>query len=192
MNSRYLFLSLTLITSLIFSGCGPTGTVVVVYGGYKVATDERTLGTMVDDSVICTTIKIKMISNEIVKARHIDVDVLNGIVYLTGIVKTSEQKKKATTIAKDVKGVKQVKNQLMIGQINIAQIVNDTLLTTKIRLYLLKDMDILSTNIDVDTHNNIIILTGILSLKKEKEKTLSIVQEVVGDRQIIDNLIVGS
>ncbi|MCK5350091.1 MAG: hypothetical protein KAJ25_11910, partial [Desulfobacula sp.] len=63
MNFRYLFLSLALITSLIVGGCGATGAAVVggavVYGGYKGATDERSLGTMVDDSVISATVKIK-------------------------------------------------------------------------------------------------------------------------------------
>jgi len=196
MNFRYLFLSLVLITSLIFSGCGATGATVVggvvVYGGYKGATDERSLGTMVDDSVISATVKIKMISDNSVKARQIDVDVLNGVVYLIGLVGSSSQKKMATDIAKGIKGVRRVENQLVIGKTNVNQISNDIILTSKIRIQLLKDMDIRSTNIDVDTYNNIITLTGIVKSKKEKKKTLVIVQKVGGDRKIVDNLAVGN
>jgi len=196
MNFRYLFLSLALITSLIFSGCGATGATVVggvvVYGGYKGATDERSLGTMVDDSVISATVKIKMISDNSVKARQIDVDVLNGVVYLIGLVGSSSQKKMATDIAKGIKGVRRVENQLVIGKTNVNQISNDIILTSKIRIQLLKDMDIRSTNIDVDTYNNIITLTGIVKSKKEKKKTLVIVQKVGGDRKIVDNLAVGN
>ena len=196
MNFRYLFLSLALITSLIFSGCGATGAAVVggvvVYGGYKGATDERSLGTMVDDSVISATVKIKMISDNSVKARQIDVDVLNGVVYLIGLVGSSSQKKMATDIAKGIKGVRRVENQLVIGKTNVNQISNDIILTSKIRIQLLKDMDIRSTNIDVDTYNNIITLTGIVKSKKEKKKTLVIVQKVGGDRKIVDNLAVGN
>lgn len=196
MNFRYLFLSLALITSLIFSGCGATGAAVVggvvVYGGYKGATDERSLGTMVDDSVISATVKIKMISDNSVKARQIDVDVLNGVVYLIGLVGSSSQKKMATDIAKGIKGVRRVENQLVIGKTDVNQISNDIILTSKIRIQLLKDMDIRSTNIDVDTYNNIITLTGIVKSKKEKKKTLVIVQKVGGDRKIVDNLAVGN
>ena len=196
MNFRYLFLSLALITSLIFSGCGATGAAVVggvvVYGGYKGATDERSLGTMVDDSVISATVKIKMISDNSVKARQIDVDVLNGVVYLIGLVGSSSQKKMATDIAKQIKSVRRVENQLVIGKTDVNQISNDIILTSKIRIQLLKDMDIRSTNIDVDTYNNIITLTGIVKSKKEKKKTLVIVQKVGGDRKIVDNLAVGN
>ncbi|MBW2654465.1 MAG: BON domain-containing protein [Deltaproteobacteria bacterium] len=196
MNFRYLFLSLALITSLISGGCGPTGATVVggaiVYGGYKGVTDERSLGTMVDDSVISATVKIKLITDKFVKARYIDVDVLNRVVYLTGVVGSSSQKKMATDITKKIKGVKQVENQLLIGKTTINQISNDIILTSKIRLYLLKDLDIRSTNIDVDTHNDIITLTGIVKSKKEKKKIMVIVQKVAGDRKIIDNLAVGN
>ncbi|WP_299979840.1 BON domain-containing protein [Desulfobacula sp.] len=193
MNFRYLFLSLALITSLIFGGCGAT--VVggaVVYGGYKGATDERSLGTIVDDLVISATVKIKMISDKFVKARQIDVDVLNGVVYLIGVVDSSTQKKMATDIAKGIKGVRQVENQLVIGKTDVNQISSDIILTGKIRIQLLKDLDIRSTNIDVDTNNNVITLTGIVKSKKEKKKALVIVQKAAGDRKIVDNLSVGN
>ncbi|MBC2704049.1 BON domain-containing protein [Desulfobacula sp.] len=196
MNSRYLFLSLALITSLIFSGCGATGAAVVggavVYGGYKGATDERSLGTMVDDSIISATVKIKMISDNSVKARQIDVDVLNGVVYLIGLVGSSSQKKMATDIAKGIKGVRRVENQLVIGKTDVNQISKDIILTSKIRIQLLKDMDIRSTNIDVDTYNNIITLTGIVKSNEKKKKAMIIVQKVGGDRKIVDNLVVGN
>ncbi|MBU8910636.1 MAG: BON domain-containing protein [Desulfobacterales bacterium] len=196
MNSRYLFLSLALITSLIFGGCGATGATVVggavVYGGYKGATDERSLGTMVDDSVVSITVKIKMIADNVVKARHIDVDVLKGVVYLIGTIESLPQKKMATDIAKGIKGVRRVENQLLIGKTDVNQISNDIILTSKIRIQLLTDMDIRSTNIDVDTNNNIITLTGIVNSKEEKNKTMVIVQKVAGDRKIVDNMAVGS
>ncbi|MCK5695106.1 MAG: BON domain-containing protein [Desulfobacula sp.] len=186
MNFRYLFLSLALITSLIFSGCGATGAAVVggavVYGGYKGATDERSLGTMVDDSIISATVKIKMISDNSVKARQIDVDVLNGVVYLIGVVESSYQRRMAADIARGVEGVRRIENQLLVGETTFGQILDDTILTSKIRTELLKDPDIRSTNIDVDTNNNIITVTGIVKSQKKKERTLYIVRKVGGNR----------
>ncbi|MCD4722481.1 MAG: BON domain-containing protein [Desulfobacula sp.] len=192
MDCRYLLLSFALIISLIFAGCGAAVIGGAAYGGHKGATDERSIGTMMDDSIISTTVKTKMIGDEFVKARHIDVDVLNGVVYLIGVVESLSQKRMAADIARGVEGVRRVENQLLIGKTSVGQVLNDTILTSKIRTELLKDPDIRSTNIDVDTINNIITLTGIVKSQKEKDSALSIVQKVGGNRQIIDNLTIGN
>ena len=192
MNFRYLLLSFALIVSLIFAGCGAAVVGGAAYGGYKGATDKRTIGTMVDDSVISTTVKSKMIADEFVKARHIDVDVLNGVVFLIGVVESSSQKRMAADIARGVEGVRRVENQLIIGKTTIGQVLNDTILTSKIRTELIKDPDIRSTNIDVDTNNNVVTLTGMVQSQKEKNKVLYLVQKVAGNRQIIDNLSAGN
>ena len=192
MNSRYLLFSFALIIALTLTGCGAAVVGGAAYGGHKGATDERSIGTMMDDSVISTTIKTKMITDEFVKARHIDVDVLNGVVYLIGVVESSYQRRMAADIARGVEGVRRVENQLLVGKTTLGQVLDDTVLTSKIRTELLKDPDIRSTNIDVDTNNNIITLTGIVKSQKEKEKTLYIVQKVAGNRQVVDNLTVGN
>ncbi|MCD4676390.1 MAG: BON domain-containing protein [Desulfobacula sp.] len=192
MNPRYLLLSLVLITSLVIAGCGAAVVGGAAYGGYKGATDKRSVGTMVDDSVISTTVKTRMIADAFVKARHIDVDVLNGVVYLIGVVESSSQKRMAADIARGVEGVRSVRNQLLVGKTSAGQALNDTILTSKIKTQLLKDPDIRSTNVDVDTNNNVVTLTGILKSQKEKNKVLYIVQKITGNRQIVDNLSVGN
>ena len=100
MASRCFIMSILSALCLILSGCGAAVVGGAAYGGYKGATDERSIGTMVDDSVISTTVKSKMIADEFVKARYIDVDVLNGVVYLIGVVESSSQKRMAADIAR--------------------------------------------------------------------------------------------
>ncbi len=196
MNPRYLLLSFvisaSLITWLTFAGCGAVVVGGAAYGGYKGATDQRSINTMLDDSLISSTIKTKMISDEFVKARHIDVDVLNGVVFLIGVVESSSQRRMAADIARGVEGVRRVENQLLIGKTNTEQVLNDTILTSKIRTELIKEPDIRSTNIDIDTYNNIVTLTGIVSSQSEKDRVLYTVQKVSGNRQVVDNLIVGN
>ena len=133
MNFRYLFLSFVLVSSLIFGGCGAAVIGGATYGGYKGAVDKRTIGTIVDDSVISTTVKSKMIADEFVKARHIDVDVLNGVVFLIGVVESESQKRMAADIARGVDGVRLVENQLLVGKTSAGQALNDTILTSKIK-----------------------------------------------------------
>ena len=70
MNYRYLILSSVLIMGFLFVGCVPAVVGGSAYGGYKASTDKRSLGTMMDDSIISTKIKTKMIRDEFVKARN--------------------------------------------------------------------------------------------------------------------------
>ena len=192
MNIRNFLLFLVLTMCLIFIGCGAAVVGGAAYGGYKGATDERSIGSMMDDSILSTKVKSKMIGDEFVKARYIDVDVLNGVVYLIGVVKSASQKRMAADLARSVEGVRHVENQLVVGKTTIGQSLNDTMLTSKIRAKLLQDPDIRSTNIDIDTNNNIVTLTGIVSTHNEKNRVLYVVQQVTGNRQIIDNLSVGN
>jgi hyperosmotically inducible protein len=99
----------------MLSECGAAVIGGAAYGGYKVAEDERSIGTMVDDSVILTTVKSKMIADEFVKARHINVDVSHGVVYLTGTVDNASQKRMAADITRSVEGVKRVENKLIVS-----------------------------------------------------------------------------
>lgn len=188
-NHCFTLLS-ALVMMILFSGCGAAIVGGAGYSGYKGATDERSIGTMMDDSVIATTVKTKMIGDEFVKARHIDVDVLNGVVYLIGVVESDSQKRMAGDIARGVDGVRHVENQLLVGKTTAGQILNDTILSSKIRTELIKHPDIRSTNIDVDTYNNVVTLTGMVSSVTEKRKVLMVVRKVAGNRQVVDNLSV--
>ncbi|WP_300460861.1 BON domain-containing protein [Desulfobacula sp.] len=192
MNTRYLLFPFAVATLLMLTGCGAAVVGGAAYGGYKGATDKRSIGTMVDDSVISTTVKSKMIADEFIKARHIDVDVLNGVVYLIGVVDSSFQRRMAADIARGVEGVRRVENQLVIGETSAGKLFDDTFLTSKIKTELLKTPDIRSTNIDVDTNNNVVTLTGIVKSQMEKDKILNIVRRVSGDRKIVDNLTLGN
>jgi len=192
MNSRILYLFCILIMCISLAGCGAVVVGGAAYGGYKGATDKRSIGSMLDDSVISTKVKAKMVSDEFVKARHIDVDVLNGVVYLIGVVESLSQKRMASDIARGTEGVVKIENQLIVGKSTIGQDLNDTILTSKIKVKLLQTSDIRSTNIDVDTNNNIVTLTGIVSTQREKDKVLNIVQNIAGNKRINNNLKVGN
>jgi len=108
----------------IFSGCGWVMVGGGVYEGYKVATDPRTVGTQIDDATITTKIKLKLLEDPITKARKIDVDTVNGVVTLTGLVESKEEVERAVEIAKSVSGVRKVINNLKVGGRGIETYLN--------------------------------------------------------------------
>ncbi|WP_051172894.1 BON domain-containing protein [Thermodesulfobacterium hveragerdense] len=99
---------------LNLGGCGWVLVGGGVAAGYKVATDPRSVGIQIDDAKITAKIKMKLIEDKDLKAFSIDVDTVNGVVTLTGVVENEYQKSKAVAIAKSVPGVKTIINNLQI------------------------------------------------------------------------------
>lgn len=178
------------VLALFFSGCATSPVLIAGAGsqGYKVANDQRSFGTIIDDSIISTKITSRLISDDFVKSGNIDVDVLNGVVYLIGVAKSDSQKRMAADIARGVEGVLKVVNQLIVGKITPGEILDDTILSSKIKTELIKTEGVSSTNIDVDTTKGIVTLTGHVSSFQEKNKILYVVEKMIGNRPLVDNL----
>jgi len=177
-----------LFLALVTSSCAPAVIGAGAVGAYKTGTDERTMGTMVDDSTISSSVKIDLISASDVKARHIDVDVINGVVTLTGLVESASEIKRAEEIALEVKGVKGVSNFLVVGSKSIGQAIDDKFIVGAINKNLIVEPSMKSMNIDVDSNNGVVTLTGIASSIELKSRALEIAQKTSGVVQVIDNL----
>ena len=68
----------------------------------------------VSDDLIVDQVRIKLSGDAEVKGGALVVDSKQGVVTISGAVETQRQKDKATKLAKKVKGVKQVVNNLTI------------------------------------------------------------------------------
>jgi hyperosmotically inducible protein len=74
----------------------------------------RSVGEKMDDAGITMAVKTKLLDDPDVKGLKIDVDTRDGIVYLTGTVRTEMERSKAVQLAKDTKGVRDVQPNLDI------------------------------------------------------------------------------
>jgi osmotically-inducible protein OsmY len=68
----------------------------------------------IDDSVITTKVKALLADDDLLKAFQIGVETYKGIVQLSGFVESQSSINKAGQIARRVKGVKSVKNNLIV------------------------------------------------------------------------------
>jgi hyperosmotically inducible protein len=93
--------AMTALTLLAVSGCAVTR-------------GQETVGAYVDDTTITTRVKARFIENKDVDASAISVETLNGTVMLSGFAKTTMEKTSAERIAREVNGVKAVKNEIAI------------------------------------------------------------------------------
>jgi hyperosmotically inducible periplasmic protein len=88
--------------------------ITIVTTGCAVVRDQQTVGAYVDDAAITTAVKAKFVEDKSVDAGAIKVETLNGTVNLSGFAKSSTEKNQAEYIARNVKGVKEVRNTLAV------------------------------------------------------------------------------
>ena len=69
---------------------------------------QRSVGEVIDDSVITAKIKASYAADAQVSALAIDVDTAHGVVTLTGVVGSELERQRAIQLAQSTDGVKQV------------------------------------------------------------------------------------
>ncbi len=88
--------------------------VAVQTSGCAVARDQQSVGSYIDDSAVTTQVKAKFAEDKTVSATSISVETLKGTVQLSGFAKTAAEKAKAEEIARGVKGVTSVRNDIVV------------------------------------------------------------------------------
>jgi osmotically-inducible protein OsmY len=103
MKKRNMFIGYLLVLMLMatFVACASTST-------------HESTGEYVDDSVITTKVKSLIAADDFLKSFQISVETYKGIVQLSGFVNSQNLVDKAGQIARSVKGVRSVKNNLIV------------------------------------------------------------------------------
>ena len=91
-----------------------TAVVLLTATGCAVTRGQETVGAYVDDAGITTLVKARFVENTNVDAASIKVETLNGTVMLSGFAKNAAERTTAESIARGVKGVKSVKNEIAV------------------------------------------------------------------------------
>lgn len=87
---------------------------LITISGCAVTRGQETVGAYIDDTGITTLVKTRFIENKQVDAASIKVETLNGTVMLSGFAKNLTEKVTAGDIARGVKGVRAVKNEIAV------------------------------------------------------------------------------
>ncbi|MGV3492761.1 MAG: BON domain-containing protein [Ramlibacter sp.] len=88
--------------------------VTLATSGCAVMRGQTTAEQYVDDRAITTAVKAKLIEDKTTGGLSINVDTLNGAVALSGFAKSQAEKDRAGQIAATTKGVREVRNNLIV------------------------------------------------------------------------------
>ena len=100
------------INAILALAC--VGAISAVTSGCAQTSTHESTGQYVDDSTITTKVKASFAGDDIVKAFDVHVETYQGVVQLSGFVDIPEQKSRAEMLAKNVAGVRSVKNDIHV------------------------------------------------------------------------------
>ncbi|MGB1868755.1 MAG: BON domain-containing protein [Porticoccaceae bacterium] len=123
---------------------------------------STSMGTAIDDMKMDTFIGVNIKkADPALDKSHININVVNRVVLLTGEVPSKALKQKAGDVARAFKDVRQVYNELQVrGKTSIVSRTNDTMLTAKVKAKLMFNEKIKASNIEVITEDSVIYLMG--------------------------------
>ncbi len=161
----------------------------------------------IDDSVITTKIKGKFLKDKQVRADNIEIKTVNGAVELFGTARSKAKAARAVVLARQVNGVKSVKNNIEITPPEAAaradekpvkertankrrsdQPVDDTWITTKVKAKFVENKQVSATTIHVKTVNGVVELTGTAKSMDESSKAVSLARGIQGVKSVTNNI----
>jgi osmotically-inducible protein OsmY len=174
-----------------------------------VTTDKsgtRSVETAIDDATITGSVKSKLLADERTKGFDINVDTARGVVTLTGGADSQMSKSTAGSLAASATGVVRVKNNITVAaagserreDANTATAsgevretmdesgdgIDDGWITTKVKSQLLADPGTKGLNIMVETHANIVHLSGMAATAASRDLAISIARNTRGVRGV--------
>jgi osmotically-inducible protein OsmY len=189
-NTVPLFPVLLLLASFALSGCA--GAVIGV-GSAAVAASatEKGISTSVSDGMIFTKLHDKFIHTDASLSTGVDVTVNDGAVLLTGKVKTPEKKVLATRLAWEIKGVREVVNEIQVtDKSSIKDMAKDLAASAQLRGKLIADNDISSLNYSIDVVNGTVYLSGVAADATEMNRVIAHAQELRFAQQVVNYIII--
>jgi hyperosmotically inducible periplasmic protein len=219
---KIIYLSMFSLLLFLAAGCTKKDEQATTGSGNAPAVaEERT------DTGITTEVKVKITDDELLDNTDISVETENGTVTLTGTVANEAQRERAKELASKTEGVKDVNNNLQIGEQKSATLedekekaeeaiddavdktkdaadktidktkdlakktgekLNDATITSEVKLKLAGDDLTDALDIDVDTKNGVVTLTGNVSSQAEVDRAIQIARSVEDVTKVQSNL----
>ncbi len=148
------------------------------------------------DTWISRKVKLTLLFHRNVNAGQTAVEVKDGVVTLTGEASSAAQKELATEYAKDIEGVKEVKNNQTIAttpepaERTAGEKIDDASVTALVKVALLTHRSTSSVSTKVDTRDGEVTLTGIAKNDAEKSLVTKLISDIQGVTSVKNEMTV--
>ena len=185
-TSPAMAIAMLVLGGLRFSGCAPA---VVGVGTAAVAASstEKGITASVSDGVVFTKIQDNFLKTDATLSQFVDVNVNDGAVLLTGKVKTPEEKVLATKLTWEVRGVREVVNEIQVtDKSSIKDVAKDLAASAQLRGKLIADNSLSSLNFSIDVVNGTVYLSGVAADAEEMNRVVSHARELRFAQQVVN------
>jgi osmotically-inducible protein OsmY len=179
---------------LLLAGVGLSGCTSAVIGvgtaAIAASTTEKGFSTSVADNQIRAKLTDQFVKSNFSLVTAVDVSVNDGAVLLTGKVKTPEEKILATKLTWEVRGVREVVNELQVtDSSSIKDIAKDLAASATLRTKLITDSNISSLNFSIDVVNGTVYLSGVAANADEMNRVIAHARGVRFTQQVVNYII---
>ena len=177
---------ISILIILILTSCTSVGR----FGaGVDITFDPRTIGMQIDDTIMQKNLVARLTLSEKKYFLTIQVEIIDGQIFLTGKVDEPEEKIKITKLAWETKGVRSVKNAIAIkGQSNFKSTAKDILITSQLRTGLIFNKIIKSGNYTLETINRRVYIFGIAMDDEEKKEVIAEAKKIYDVEDVIPTI----
>lgn len=159
------------------------------------------------DTWIQTKLVMTYVLNRHLSTFDINTDVRDRVVYLKGTVETPIEKDLAGEIARSIKDVKNVQNDIVVDSAQgsmvrknpsssvdrtFAQTVNDMTITASIKTKYLTSDNLNEEKVEVETRNNVVTLNGSIPSDAERQLAVKIAENTEDVNSVKNNLTIAS
>ncbi|MBD1160977.1 BON domain-containing protein [Pelagibacterales bacterium SAG-MED15] len=181
---------LTLFLLILVSNCVGTSSQGIFGTGVSVALDPRSIGTQIDDNIMQKSLSSRLLLKDKKYVLSINSKVLDGRIFITGKVDEPEEKLKITKMAWETKGVRSVKNNIIVKEeFNFKQSAKDILITSQLRTAMIINKKIKSTNYNIDTYKKKIYIYGIAQDKDEMKQVIDEAKSILDVEKVIASIL---
>ena len=182
-------LAVLLAAPLSFTGCAEFIVGAATTTGLAIA-EERTVGDAVEDLSIQAELNHLFFRNDLGLYQDVSFSVVEGRVLLKGSVPTDDDRTRASWVARQATGIREVINEMQVtAESGILNYARDRWISLRLDARLLFDIDVLSVNYDVETVNGTVYILGIAQDEEELEKVKAHARRIDGVKGVVSHVI---
>ncbi|MBK9990722.1 MAG: BON domain-containing protein [Verrucomicrobia bacterium] len=147
------------------------------------------------DGWVALKIRSRLLVKANVSATGTKVAVQDGVVTLSGTADNSAQKELTEVYAKDIDGVKSVKNEIVIkdtppAKQTVGEKIDDASITSQVKFALLSHKATSALKTKVTTNDGVVMISGVASNDAKKSLVTKLAQDVRGTKSVTNDMTV--
>ena len=135
--------------------------------------EERPLKVHAKDIAVAAKIRYNLIEASEKFITSVGVEVYEGKALITGVVENEEMRAQALKLIWKTDGVKDVYNELQVGDIRIRNMMKDGWVTAQLQSKITFDKDVLAINYSIETVSGTVYLIGIAKSQREVDRVIA-------------------